>query len=231
MARLFDDAQSEYLTHAAAVKNVVPFAMVTWFKSNSLTVNQTLMSITDASNDSNFFDLSLRGAAAGDKLMAAVLSSGSWRYAVTSSGYSANNWHHACGLFVSATDRRVLIDGTDKGTNSDSFTPVAGNLDTTSLGVIKRPSIVNYMSGRIAEAAIYDLSVWPGATASDKGDNFERILPSLVKGVSPKMYPLGLAAYWSLVRGLNDKVGGYNLTASGTVVAAHPSVILPCGAL
>ena len=86
------------------------------------------------------------------------------------------------------------------------------------------------MSGMIAEVAIYDLSVWPGATASDKADNFEKILPSLIR-YTPGAYPLGRVAYWDLIRDINDRVGGFNLTATGTVVAAHPNIVQPCGVL
>ena len=83
----------------------------------------------------------------------------------------------------------------------------------------------------IAEVAIYDLSVWPGATDSDKADNFEKILPSLADNFTPENYPLGLVAYWDLIRGLNPKFGDHTLTATGTTVSSHLRIISPCGAI
>ncbi|MCK5601494.1 hypothetical protein KAR91_06490, partial [Candidatus Pacearchaeota archaeon] len=112
------------------------------------------------------------------------------------------------------------------GTNATNRTPVS--LDRTSIGRRGTSSPIKYMSGMIAEAAIWDLSNWPGATSGDKADNFEKILPSLVKGCSPLFFPLGLKAYWPLIRSLNDIVGGFNLTdINGTIAADHPTIIYP----
>lgn len=232
MSRLFDDAQNEYLTHAVAVKNATPFAMVCWFNSNDATIQQSLMAIGDADNNANYFVMFLRGNVAGDYLYADLAAQGSGTAAVTTTGYSTGTWHHACAIYASSTDRRALIDGGSKGTDAVNKTPTAGNLDTTSIGVLDRLNDFGPMSGMIAEAAIYDLSVYPGATDSDKADYFEtNVLPGLVKKFSPLFYPLGLKAYWPLIRGINDEVGGYNMTASGSVAAAHPNIIQPCGVL
>jgi len=213
MAYLFDDAKSEYLVRNEAVVNAVPFAMVCWFNSDNINADQILMAIAASANDLDSFDLRIRGAEDGDPVAAAVHSNaGAWDIAESSSGYSADTWHHACGLFVSGTDRRIFLDGDNKGTNAEPNTPTAVNLDRTSIGALIRATPAAYMSGIIAEAAIYDLTTWPGATDSDKADAFEKILPSLAKGFSPLFYPSGLKAYYPLVRNANDKVGGYNLT-------------------
>jgi len=151
------------------------------------------------------------------------------KVALTSTGYSANTWYHTAGIWVSLEERHVYIEGGSKGSNYDAVGAMK-NHDRTAIGMSRDSSVEAPMSGMIAEAAIYDLSDWPGATDSDKADNFEKILPSLAKGFTPLHFPLGLKAYWPLIRGLNDRVGGYNLTASGTVVADHPRVILPQGA-
>ena len=125
--------------------------------------------------------------------------------AVSTSGRSTGTWHHACGIFASATDRRAFIDGGSKGTNTDDYAPAGVNV--TNIGCQYRfsaePPRMSFVSGKIAEAAIYDLSNWPGATASDKADAFEKILPSLAKGFTPLHFPLGLVAYWPLIRSVN----------------------------
>lgn len=230
MARLFDDGSTEYLQVNQAVSGL-PLAFVAWFNTNDDSIYQVLLNIADKSTGDNYMYLGLAGSAAGDYLHAGIRSLGeTFATAVTTGGFTANTWQHACALFVTSTDRRVLLNAGSKGTNATDRTP--SNIDTTGIGYLVRdPNPTHYMSGLIAEAAVYDLSVWPGATDSDKANNFEKILPSLAKGFTPLHFPLGLVAYWDLVRGLNDKVGGYNLTASGTTVSAHPKIIQPCGVL
>jgi len=229
MSRLFDDVLTESLSRNDAVLSAVPLAMVCWFNSDSLTTTQCLMSITDDTSENNQFSLDLHGTVGGDPVSAQVKSVGGAARADSSSGYSADTWHSACAIFVSSTDRRAFIDGGSKGTNNTDITPA--DLNVTSIGALVRATTHNYISGNIAEAAIYDLSVWPGATASDKADNFEKILPSLAKTYTPKHYSLGRVAYWDLVRNLNDETGGYNLTANGTTVSNHPPVINPTKSL
>lgn len=224
MSRLFDDALTEYLGYGGAVAGL-PLAMACFFNTDDLTIEQVLISISDASVQADYHRLVLSGSLGGDPIRAQSCVAPLCVVATTTSGYSANTWHHACALFVSATDRRVFIDGGSKGTDINSKSP--SNLDVTTIGYVRASAGHHPFSGMIAEAAIWDLSAWPGATDSDKADNFEKILPSLAKVYTPEHYPLGRVAYWNLVRELKDSVGGYNLTANGTVVATHPRIIQP----
>jgi hypothetical protein len=237
MARLFDDAASEYLQYGGAVVSAVPFVLACWFRSDSVTVNQTLLSIADTAGDSHFFRMAAMGAVAGDPIRAQCSSASGSVQADTSSGFSANTWHHACAAFATATDRRVYLDGGSKGTDANNRTPAG--LDTTAIGTLRRNSISQYMSGRIAWAAIWDLTNWPGATGTDKADGFEaRALPGLADGYSPLFWPLGLTAFWPL-GGLRlnnsgnaansdwDVVGGYHMDPQNTPsVADHPGGLI-----
>jgi hypothetical protein len=226
MSRLFDVALEESLEIDQAVVTTYPFVMACMAYVSDNTIHSTFMGLADKDAPAEYFRLHSYPAGSGQTFVAntRTAAEGS-NNAVTSTQWSLNTWHHACGLWVSATDRRVFIDGGSKGTDVVNLTPAG--IDRTAIGVIGDSSPSGWMDGMIAEAAIWDLTSWPGATASDKADAFEKILPSLAKRFSPLFYPLGLKAYWPLVRGLNDKVGGYNLTASGTVVSAHSKVILP----
>jgi len=228
MARLFDDAQNEYSEIDQAVLSGRPLAMVCWFNTDDDTSTQSLMIITDKSAAFDYLRLYIHG---NNDITAYDRSATASDGAKELTGFAVNTWHHACGIFVSATDRRVILNGTLKATNATNVGAI-NNLDRTSLG---RYSVIgsetNYLSGMIAEAAIYDLSAYPGDTAADKADYFEKAIASMAKGFIPLFYPLGLKAYWPLIRGLNDRVGGYNLTASGTTVSAHPRIIQPCGTL
>ena len=224
MARQFDDASNERLEIEQAVLSGTPFVMACWVNLDDITTHKNFMWLGDGDVNDNYFRLFTN--ASNDIVYANAVNGASYA-ALTSSTITAGVWHHVCAIFASATDRRILLNGGSKGTNTTNVTPVG--LDRTAIGVLAKAARDQYMDGHIAEASIWDLSNWPGATDADKANNFETIIPSLVAGFSPTHFPLGLAAYWPLIRGLNDKVGGYNLTANGTVVSDHPRVIQPHG--
>ncbi len=226
MARLFDSGLTEYLIVNSGVYYTYPFAISCLFRSNDLTPLQILISQTDKDADNQRLLIYMPGGGGSIKIQ--LQDAGGQFEATSSTGATVDTWHLATAIFVSATDRRILIDGGSKGTNANNCTPA--NIDQTTLGILDINSgQFSPFSGDIAEAVIWDLSDWTGATASDKADLFETIIPALVSGYSPMMFPLGIQAYWPLIRGLNDKVGGYNVTASGTVVSNHTRIINPFG--
>lgn len=230
MARLFDDASNEYLRIEQVVLATMPCAYVCRFNMDAFVTHHMLMVQLDKDANNQFQSMWVRTENGTHNLRVYSESAVTAAAARSLFDIQTGTWYHAAGLFVSATDRRAFVDGANKATSATAVTPA--NLDRTSLGVNDPTGGQHwFLSGMIAEAAIYDLSKWPGASDSDKADNFERILPSLAAGFTPNNFPLGLVAYWDLMRGLNDKFGGYNLTADGTVVVAHPDIISPCGIL
>lgn len=223
MARLFDDGSSQNLLSSATPVTAPPFAFACWFNSDILTGGQVLVCVADASAGGDWHLLRLGGYAAGDPVQVQTTAGGSGVLAETTTAYSANTWQHACGLFIATNSRAVLVDGANKGTNADDKTP--SGIDRIGVGSLADNTPSQYMSGAIAEAGIWDLSVWPGATAADKADEFERLaVPALAKGYAPSFFPLGLEAYWRLIRDEDqDLVGGYDLTAyNAPSIAAHP---------
>ena len=225
MAREFDSALSQYLEDGAVAVAAPPLAMVCWFNSNDIVNAYCFMSLCGAASDVNNIALYAQGAVGGDPLRLQMNDGGGWAIADTTAGFAAGTWHHACGIWVGNLERRVLIDGANKGVNTDAANPT---VNRTGIGVMCRATRVSFFDGLVAEAAVYDLSVWPGATDSDKADNFEKILPSLAAGYSPRFYTLGLVGYWPLYRDDIDIVGGRDLTPfNGPTVIAHPRIILP----
>ncbi len=227
MSRLFNDGATDRLYIDQAVLSATPLAMACNFNSNDTSIFHAIMCIADKDNANDMFVIRLLTAGLAQKVSVIAWHNPTTNAAVTSTGYTINTWHHACGIWATPTDSRSFIDGGSKGTDATNVTPV--NLDRTSIGAEARSISYFPVSGMLAEVAIWDLSVWPGATDVLKADGFERIVASLAKGYTPDHFPLGLVAYWPLIRTINDKVGGYSLTASGTTVSNHPRVILPHG--
>lgn len=225
MARLFDDAQSEFLQRNQPVLTGYPFVMACKFNTNDLAPAQTLISLVDKDVLNQSFYMFLNPGLGPAVQVGCDTPAGGF-YAFASSSYLLNTWHHACGLFVSATDRRAFFDGGSKGTNAQDATPA--NIDRTCIGVFGRSGPLHYyMSGMIAEVAIWDLSAYPGATDSDKADYFEaNILPHLAAGEPPGDYTTGLESYWPLRDDDLDYEDGFDLTPYNTPsFTTHPSVL------
>lgn len=226
MARLFNDASSEYLYIEQALFPSLPFAVTCRFNVDNLTAARALVISCDKDVDNQAVGMYVSTAGA---IKAYSYSAAGYGEATSSSTKALNTWGLATGIFVSSTDRRALLDGANKGTNTTAVTPA--NLDRTVIGAIRDLTPQAYMSGIIAEVAVYDLSVWPGATDSDKADNFELASISLGKTYTPEFFPLGRVAYWDLRSGIKDRQGAYDLTASGTTLSAHPRIIRPTSVL
>ncbi len=218
MARLFDDASSEYLLHGSALITAYPLTLAGWFYTDDATIDQSILAIQRNDSGNHFWNLGAHGGTAGDPVVfEARSSSSSPAKASTSTGYSTNTWHHACGVGVSATDRTAYIDGGSPGTNATSRTP--GGIDDVSIGMQRDSTPSDAMSGRIAEVALWDVALSAAEVAA------------LASGVTPlHMRPGNLVAYWP-VWGLHSPEidltsNGNNITVTGPVKAGHAPVTL-----
>ena len=241
MARLFNDSQSEYLKVDQAAITAYPFVLHGWFYSDNLVDYQSIVWVGDKDVTNSQFFIGLAGGVANDPVRAfAYDSGGAYNNAYSSTSYLQNVWQACTGIFVSATDLRVFLDGGGKGTDNSGADSNPANNNSMGIGRNSDSSPSDYMSGRIAEAAIWDLTNWPGATASDKADEFERLaLPALADRYSPLFFPLGRVDYWPLGGpydandGDHDIVGGYHMTDYNTPTTADhpPGMIYPAGVM
>ena len=194
MSILFDDAQNEYLQRSGTFISGMPFTMACWFKSNDDTLRQGLMSLYLSA--SHYYLLEIRGNEAGDKVYLTIVDAGGGSAAFTTTGYTANQWHHACAVFTSTTNRAVYIDGGSKATSS-----VTRNPDTPNTLGIGRIITTNYMSGQIGEAAIWSVALADWEVAL------------LAQGFTPmRIQSQNLKGYWPLfsLDHLSDYAGNQN---------------------
>ena len=132
----------------------------------------------------------------------------------TATTTSADTWHHAAGVYESATSRTPYLDG------------VAGTTNTTNSGTQNAADYIN-VGTRTASSAqtsffdgqIAELGVWNAALTAAE-------IASLAKGMTcDKVRPQSLVFYAPLVRDLIDYKGGLTLTNNNTAtVANHPRV-------
>lgn len=207
MARLFTRASSEYLSVGSVAVSDYPFTLACWFN-------------TDSTNEQHFISL---GGSSGYYHTLQMFSTtvrcrsqAGLDYAFASRvGLTANTWQHACGVFVAADSRTVYLNGGNPYTNNTDSVPF-NTMTGMSIGCrLATPNF--YMSGGIAEAAIWNAAL----TAAE--------VASLGAGISPpQVRPDALAAYWPLVNTDQDWVGGHNMTAYNTPSwTDHPPKAIP----
>ena len=196
--------------------------MACWFNAENITDTHKIMEVSNTSTpQADFWFMTAAGDVAGDPLRGNIRSGGGTARAVdTTSGFTANTWHHACYVATNATNRTVYLDGGGAGNDSNSSVFPTGT-DVTLIGrreYIAGPA--SYFSGNIAEAAIWNAAL----SAAEVG--------VLAAGYSPLFVrPQSLVAYWPLIRDTDDDiVGGYSMTpVNSPTVAAHPRVLYPIG--
>lgn len=171
-----------------------PVIIAGWFKSDSDSAAQAIASLADKDSDVDYRVLGLRGDLGGDPVIAQERDTDDIGEAQTSTGYTIGVWHHAIAEFIATSSRKVLIDGSNEGTNS--VVVIAENLDKTAIGVICRNTLAWFFDGKLAEIAMWD------ATLNDQQK------ADLANGVKPSSIdPTNLLAYWSLRENANDGSG------------------------
>jgi hypothetical protein len=195
---------SQYLSLTSALASGAPLTMACWFKSTSSTLNQALTTLNrQGSNDS--LGLAVNGSVAGDPVQV-YAGDPSFTTFGTAVGYVVNQWHHACGVFAAATDRRVFYDGGNKSTNAVSRNPAS--LGRTVIGAFwnnaSAASIVSLFVGRMAHVGFWSVALSDAEVAT------------LAAGALPSSIQSGsLVAYLPLTTDFTDSIGN-TWTNNGT---------------
>ena len=203
VARDFVTASGDYLEINSAVALAAPITVSGWMRSNNTLIDQVVLSIVQRGTGEHYMALvatlglnnvwwTARGGIAAPS------------QAITTAPWTANTWHHVCGIEASPTDRRAYLDGGNKGTDATSRTPAG--LDRTSIARAGFLPSGFAFSGDLAHVAVWDAALTDAEVAS------------LAAGASPlSMRRDSLIAYWP-VGGHSpepDIVGGLDMTLFG----------------
>lgn len=204
------DGINDFIEGASAVVTAVPLTMACWFRPVNVTTNFSLMSLSVDTGATDRFVLQAAGAIAGDPVRLQITQAGTTsNAAVSASGYTANNWWHAAGVFTSATSRKAFISGVGGTADTTNLTP--SGVNRTGMGYHTTSGTRGtFMNGRIAEAAIWNEALTDAEIAS------------LARGFRPSLIrPDKLVFYSPLIRESVDVRANLSLTTSGAVVAEH----------
>lgn len=159
----FDDGVPEYLRHSSFIGLTEPLTLAAWFRSDSITLTQGILSVGDVVAEDDW-SLQAAGGVGGDPIYAQSWDGAVNSEAVSTTGYSANTWHHACGVFKASNDRAVFLDGGSKGTNGDNrvvddvdIVTVAGTTDLTYAPFSGRIADVRIYNRALSDAEVYEI--------------------------------------------------------------------------
>lgn len=229
MARLFDDASSQYLEYAGAVVTGPPFSVIAWFQSDDLTNGGELWSLANITNGTaDYFRLNFT---------AGPISIGARDFATaanvfvptTTSVTAANTWHCAAGVWATTASRSVYLDGGGKATDTTLVAP--SGMARTAIGRLVRFAPTAYFSGLIACVAMWNIALTDAEVLS------------LAQGLDPlRLQRANLIDYWlhgalvgqaspepSLLPGSSHAmtVTGATVSTSQPPVYGLPSVFTP----
>ncbi len=219
MARLFDDAASEFLRVETAVITATPYTMHCWFNTDNITTDQWVMWLGDKGEIDEMTGILTRGATGGDPVSAFSFSNAAQTSeALSTSGYSANTWHAATAVFSADNHRKIYLDGVGSAVDTTAVTILLPDRTQISGGGDFTPGA--YFSGQLAEAGIWNVAL------TDKE------VAILAQGYSPR-YLTGRLPNLVLYKSLRDLVNvptpGHispDMTASGTTISNHPPNII-----
>jgi len=193
MARYFDG--SDAMQGGTQITDE-PLTIACWFRAENITGTHGLVCVGDLPNTNGGWGLEAAGNVAGDPLRCYSIQGVSQRVADTSTSFSANTWHHACGVFSADDARAVYLDGGGKGTGSDSRT--VGTPVSTEIGYVE---FFGGILGKVAHVAVWNVALNDAEVAL------------LAKRVSPLIVrPNALVNYWPLTRMDLDVMAGDDLS-------------------
>jgi hypothetical protein len=203
------DGTNDYMEATSAVLTAGPLTFSAWINVDTTGVSHRILSISSTTGNDRWSLL----VGTTNVITMQVGGSGTFATVSTTNTVTAGTWHHVAGSWNTTANQpqQVWIDGVKSGPTASNRTPVAGNLNRTLLGsTYVSSALTQYLNGRIAEAAIWDV-VLSDAEVS-----------SLAKGFrSDLIRPASLKLYLPLIREVQDVRAGLSFTNNATAAAAH----------
>lgn len=222
MAYLFDDASTQVLRKNSVIGM---YSVSLWFYPDDTTVDCTLYAEYNAAGTA-YRQVRFAGASGADKVEFRTKTAAGVVNTVTSGGTAnLNAWNHvyAARGVVSGTTGYVSLNGETLQTGS----VVSPSVTATAIGRLGTTAPVQYMSGMIAEVAVW------GDCLSDQGDAYTALslgfCPQLIAYDPTYSGPgfLGLISYTPLFGTEADWAAGDSWISGGspTVNQSHPRII------
>jgi hypothetical protein len=172
MARLFNGSSDGAFASAIPVTGM-PLTLSGWIKINNFGADDhNVLALSTASNLTSYgIVMRTAGTArARQSNQSGIAMAATTSTSITSTGV----WVHVAGVFASAIDRAVYLNGGGKGTNTTDPGGSSTALNTTSFGA----RAVNNTFDQFVNGYLKDLAVWNAALTDNE-------VAALSNGVSP----------------------------------------------
>jgi hypothetical protein len=219
MSRDFDNSNDQCLWSTGPGTPTKPITMVAWVYIDT-SANMHAFSWCDFSATDGAPNLRLKLTSSNRSVSAIEMDDSATEYSADSSTFiwAYFTWHFIAAVFISASSRKVYIDGSIFSDTATAGTQTLSNADRMLIGGSGESGFfTQQFSGRIAEAAVY------GADLTDQ-------LDELYAGYSPlQVQPQSLIVYCPLIGRADpevDLVGGNSFTLEDSpIAAAHPPIL------
>jgi len=219
MPRLFTDIPSpEYLKKSSPLITSLPFSVSIWIKPDNVDSGGTKVLWHQGNTGDTYFwyvAIFTQGSLRKKPVLFAN-ENGTNDWAVSSTQLVVGEWAHICAVETATNDRKILVNGAGKGTNTTDLDPLAASHDVVGLGArVGAVATLGY------EGTIGHVAVWDAALTDE-----EAII--LATGVSPlKIRRSNLISYIPLNGQSSepDVVEGTSYTNNGSsVVSEEPPI-------
>jgi hypothetical protein len=203
------DGTNDYMEATSAVLTAGPLTFSAWINIDATGIAHRILSISSTTGNDRWSLF----VGATNVISFQVGASSSFFAVSTTASVGTGTWYHVAGTYSTAANQpmQVYLDGTKIGPTNSNRTPTAGNLNRTLLGsTYVTSALTQYLNGRIAEAAIWDV-VLSDAEISSLAKNFR----------SDLIRPASLKFYMPLIREVQDVRAGLSFTNNATAAAAH----------
>ena len=215
MSRVLVKASAQYLTGNWAPVTAVPISYSMRFWTESLTINQVILTVARAGGNTDDWRVLLGGSITNDPFRALAWRSGAGSFKDIQISPAVQTWYQVGGMWKSSSAHMTVVaDGTLAIETALNHTPL--NVDGVRIGARIDADAATLVDGRVAEVGLWNVELTADEWAA------------LGKGYSPAcIRPSGLVFYCPLIDDSDvDLISGNALTATGSpTVGEHPPVI------
>lgn len=218
-SRQFTETSGQFMARTTAPVSTYPCTISVWYKPSNNTSNQSIVYLGSATDQRRFLIYRTSSVSNNFAAMDNRSNGGAVIQIIVSTTQlnSSTTWYHVVGVYASATDRKLYVNGVFEASDTNSMTTTS--LDKMGIGARAAPA-PSY--GLYANAKIAEVAIWNVALSSAE-------ILSLAKGANPQaVQPAALKSYIPLCTGLSpdiDFLGGtIGLTNSPSASVDHPPV-------
>lgn len=149
----FDASEEDKIQCGGALVNAYPFSIIGWVKPVAGS-NLQVLTLSDISASSVYFSLSYNGAS--DNAFQLQARNTTLRKINSATYSTVSGWYHLAGIFSSATDRTLYVNGIKDHSGAEALDSVtfSSDIDTTTIGALDRPTPA-YGEGNVAQVGLW----------------------------------------------------------------------------